>query len=77
MTTPFPSSEPQSREDVVVWAVIAFVGALGVAIGLLAPGRTVEPALGLAMLLFVAATFVSERRRRRCIAAELAPGAED
>jgi len=66
-THPHPISAPESREDIVVGAAIAFVGALGVAIGLVAPERTVEPSLGLLMLIFVASTFVSERRRRRGI----------
>lgn len=73
MTTvnPLPHGERNaSREDVVVWALNAFVGALGVAIGLLAPDRAIEPALGFVMLLFVAATVASERRHRRCLAAE-------
>ena len=69
-TNPLPTTGSESREDVVVWAVIAFVGALGIAIGALAPERNVEPSLGLLMLVFVAVTFVSDRRRRRRIAAQ-------
>jgi uncharacterized membrane protein YfcA len=55
----------ESREDVVVWAALAFVGALGVLTGLLAPQRTVELSVGALMLVFVVSTIVSERRRRR------------
>ena len=72
-TNRLPTAGSESREDVIVWALIAFVGALGVAIGILAPGRTVEPSLGIAMLFFVAHTFGSERRRLK--AGEPAPGA--
>ncbi len=65
MTTTNPSCiEPESSEDVVIWALIAFVGAVGIAVGLLLPERTLEPSLGVVMLLFVVVTAVSERRRR-------------
>lgn len=57
-----------SIEEVVVHASFAFVGALGVIIGVLAPERTVEPSLGLCVLVFVVATLVAEHRRRRRIA---------
>ncbi len=63
-TTPLPAIESKSYEDAVVLGVVAFVGALGVAIGLLAPERTIEPSLGVLLLFFVTATAVSERRRR-------------
>ena len=64
-TTPLPAIESRSYEDAVVWSVIAFVGALGMVIGLIAPDRTIEPSLGFLMLSFVTATAVAERRRRR------------
>ncbi len=63
-TTPLPAIEPRSYEDAVVGSVVAFVGALGMVIGLLAPERTIEPSLGVLMLFFVTATAVSERRSR-------------
>lgn len=69
-TNPLPMTGSEAREDVVVWAVIAFVGALGIAVGALAPERNVEPSLGLLMLVFVAVTFVSEHRRRRRFVAQ-------
>jgi uncharacterized membrane protein YfcA len=60
-----PADVVESYEDSVVLALIAIVGALGVAVGLLAPARTVEPSLGILMLLFAAWTLVHEARRRR------------
>jgi len=62
-TTPLPAIEPKSREDALVWGVLAFVGALGIAIGVLAPERTLKPSAGFLILFFLAATSVSERRR--------------
>lgn len=52
-------------EDRVLLAVIAIVGALGVAIGIAAPARTFEPSVGLLMLFFAARTYIVEARAQR------------
>jgi len=74
-TNTLPTPAPESREDAVVLAMIAIVGALGIGIGLVEPARSVESSLGLVILIFAAATFVSERRRRRRIATKKPPEA--
>lgn len=55
-----PRDEDEPYEDCIVLALIAIVGALGVAIGVCAPERTVEPSLGLLMLLLAARILVRD-----------------
>src|SRR4051794_27183341 len=62
------SATEEAREDRIVLAVIALIGSLGVGIGVFAPDRTVEPALGIIILFFAALTFHAERARRALLA---------
>ena len=55
----------EPSEELVVLAVIALVGALGILIGVLAPDRTVEPTLGMLMLVLAVRTYWVEPARRR------------
>jgi hypothetical protein len=47
-------------EDRIILALLAIVGALGIGIGFTAPERTLEPSLGLLMLVFAARTYLVE-----------------
>jgi hypothetical protein len=66
------SERGDESDDAPLLVAIALVGALGLVIGLVDPGRTLEPSLGVLLLYFAVSTYAREHRPRRTSASHAA-----